>query len=334
MGLFKRRSAAPGDGGPAPAATGPPPPASLTAHSAFVKRATCERCGAPKTLPSKTAYLYCDYCGALVDYDFRLANAGMNAGLTNTIYHQLAAPHQPALAQAKAGGDRDTYRSIMRWIFSQWIEQCPMAVSPRARTDPEFRQRMVDYCAESAVCKDLDPTQQQLDAQMQAVLAGIQRVPTAGGTWMAVGDIWHAAALWKQQMDLAYAAMEATGVTALDPDEPPPGIAVKLEYSTFCQAWLPHLPPADGERLLAFFGLTGDYVQVQPQVTEQHTCGACGASLTILPGARVVVCEECGRRLDIGAGALACRRCGAMLDLPVGSEPITCPYCRTENHRV
>src|SRR4051794_191965 len=72
--------------------TEPVLPASLAASSRFVKRATCARCGAPKTRPSKTAYLYCDKCGALVDYDFRIANIGTNAGITNTIYQQLAGP--------------------------------------------------------------------------------------------------------------------------------------------------------------------------------------------------------------------------------------------------
>lgn len=62
---------------------------SLFAHSDFVKQVECARCGAPKRLPSRAAYLYCDHCGALVDYDFRLANSGTNAGLTNTVYHQL-----------------------------------------------------------------------------------------------------------------------------------------------------------------------------------------------------------------------------------------------------
>ena len=103
-------------------------PDSLTAHSEFIKRATCARCGGPKRLPSKTAYLYCDFCGALVDYDFRLANAGTNAGITNTVYERLITPYQPAIAQAKAMGDRDGYRGIMLHVFRQWIEQCPQAV--------------------------------------------------------------------------------------------------------------------------------------------------------------------------------------------------------------
>jgi hypothetical protein len=66
----------------------------------FVKQVDCPRCGAPKRLPSKTAYLYCDHCGSLVDYDFRLANSGTNAGLTNTVFHRLIQPVQPDLDRA------------------------------------------------------------------------------------------------------------------------------------------------------------------------------------------------------------------------------------------
>jgi hypothetical protein len=37
---------------------------------------------------AETGYLYCDHCGPLIDYDFRLANSGTNAGLANTVYHE------------------------------------------------------------------------------------------------------------------------------------------------------------------------------------------------------------------------------------------------------
>ena len=80
-------------------------PDSLKAHSKFIKRVSCSQCGAPKSLPSTTAYIYCDYCGALIDYDFRIANADTNAGLTNTVFHRLIAPVQASLEQAKARGD-------------------------------------------------------------------------------------------------------------------------------------------------------------------------------------------------------------------------------------
>lgn len=346
MGLFQKRPAGPATATPAPSpeqaalqsvgwnAGVEALPDSLTAHSQFVKRASCVACGAPKTLPSKTAYLYCDYCGALVDYDFRLANAGTNAGITNTVYHRLAAPYQAAMAQARAARDFDGYREIMRYIYYYWMEECPQALSPRARTDLEFRQRMVTYLVESTVCKDMDPELEQLEARINTLIAAFQRVPTPGGAWMVAGDFWTVAALWKQLMELAYERARVAGVSALDPDEPPPGVALKMEFSTFCQAWLPHLSAADGDRLLAMYGLTGDYDQVQPKPTEARRCGGCGVELHALVGARVVVCEDCGHRVDVGAGAVPCHQCGAPLSYPVGVSRLKCPYCRADTHRV
>ena len=156
-------------------------PASLKAHSGFIKRVSCSQCGAPKSLPSTTAYIYCDYCGALIDYDFRIANANTNAGLTNTVFHRLIAPVQAALEQAKGRGDADTYRRLHKQVFSEWLQECPMAVSPRAKTDLAFREQMVNYLAECAVTKDLDLRQVPLDARMAQLVASLQRIPTPGG---------------------------------------------------------------------------------------------------------------------------------------------------------
>src|ERR1022692_4605642 len=180
MGLFRTR--------PAETATAPPAVAesletliqssgqpSLFAHSDFVKQVTCARCGAPKRLPSKTAYLYCDHCGSLIDYDFRLANSGTNAGLTNTVYHQLVAPVQGDLDRARAAGDAARYRELLRGVFAEWIRQCPQAVSPRAGADEDFRDRMVGYLAECSVRKDFETSLTPLDQQLNAAIGSLQR---------------------------------------------------------------------------------------------------------------------------------------------------------------
>ena len=110
MALFRKRSTEDAaTSAPAPAAA-PPTIAesvgwlvqhasrpSLTGYTDFVKQVDCVVCGATKRLPSRTAYLYCDHCGALIDYDFRAANLGTNAGITNTVFHALVAPQQAAL---------------------------------------------------------------------------------------------------------------------------------------------------------------------------------------------------------------------------------------------
>src|SRR5690349_17986509 len=157
---------------------------SLFAHSEFVKKVTCPRCGARKQLPSRTAYLYCDHCGALVDYDFRLANADTNAGLSNTVFHRLMAPVQAQAQQARADRDAAGYRKVMRDVFAAWIDQCPQAVSPRATEDQVFRRRMVDFLVESVLCKDFDPSLAALEEQLNAQTALLQRIPRPPEPWL------------------------------------------------------------------------------------------------------------------------------------------------------
>jgi LSD1 subclass zinc finger protein len=335
MNIFKKKGTA-GAGGVSAGLPkmGDALPASLKAHSQFIKRVSCSQCGAPKSLPSTTAYIYCDFCGSLMDYDFRIANADTNAGLTNTVFHRLIAGVQAPMEQAKAQGDREGYRALYRQVFSQWIQECPMAVSPRAKSEAGFREQLVAYMAECAVTKDLDPRQAPLDARMAQLVASLTRVPTPGGAWMVYGGFWEYAELFKQQMEMTYALIHEKEVDAMDPDNAPPGVALRMEYSTFCQGWLPHLSPADGDRLLKFYKLDAEYDDVQPQQTDLHKCGGCGAELHTLAGAQKVVCETCGNTIDISSGAVACGKCGAELSLPVSVNHVLCPYCNTDTRRV
>jgi len=309
-------------------------PESLKAHSNFVKRVNCSQCGAPKSLPSPTAYIYCDYCGALMDYDFRMANANTNAGLTNTVYHRLYAGLQGPILAARLKGDKDAARALYRQLFTEWLKECPLAVSPRAQTDLAFREKEIAYLAESAVVKDFDPRQAPLDAEMARLVAGFQRIAQPGGAWRIVGGFWEYADVFKRQMVMVYDLMHQLGVDAMDPDNPPSGVALRMEYTTFCQAWLPHLSPEDGERLLKFYGLDGQYDEVEPQKTDQHKCGVCGSEMQTMPGAKKVVCSTCGHTLDIGSGDVPCHKCGALLAFPVDADHVVCPYCQTDTRRV
>ena len=209
-----------------------------------------------------------------------------------------------------------------------------MAVSPRAKTDLTFREQMVAYLAECAVTKDLDPRQAPLEARMAQLVASLQRIPTPGGAWRVAGGFWPYAELFKQQMVLAYDLMHQKGVDSMDPDHAPAGVALRMEYSTFCQGWLPHLSAEEGERLLKFYGLTAEYDEYQPKQTDLHHCGACGAEVHSLAGARNVVCESCGHIIDIEGGAVPSLNCGAQLAFPVSVNHLLCPYCNTDTRRV
>jgi DNA-directed RNA polymerase subunit RPC12/RpoP len=343
MALFRKRST---DPAPVPAA-GPPTIAesietlarhaarpSLTGYTDFVKQVDCVVCGAAKRLPSRTAYLYCDHCGALIDYDFRAGNLGTNAGITNTVFHALVAPQQAALDAARAAGDMDLYRRLYRPVYAEWLRQCPQAASPRLRQDPEFRERMVDYVTECTVRRDFDPHLAELDRQQQAVTATLRRLPNGSGPWLVSEGIWKMAEIFKRSMLATYEMLAREGVLAMDPDHAPPGVPLRMEYSYFCQGWINHMSPADAERLLAFYGLTGEYHTADFAGTVTKNCGGCGQELPTVPGAKTVVCEFCGRKLDVGGGEVPCQTCGALLTFPAGVGALPCPYCSSRTFRM
>lgn len=309
-------------------------PESLKAHSRFIKRVNCSQCGAPKSKPSTTAYIYCDYCGSLMDYDFRMANANTNAGLTNTIYARIMMTVQVQMTQARARNDRDAVRQIYKHVFTLWLEECPNAASPRAIKDMEFRKQFIEYCAECATIKELDPNQSVLQAKAERLVAQLQRIPTPGGAWMVAGPFWEYAALFKEQMTGTYALIRELGADQLDPDHASPEVALRMEYTTFCQGFLPHLSPADGEKLLKFYGLNSEYDEVQPHDSEQRHCGGCGADIEVFPGAKQTVCESCGFTIDVNSQAVPCQKCGALLSFPVSTNHVVCPYCSTDTRRV
>ena len=209
-----------------------------------------------------------------------------------------------------------------------------MAVSPRASHDLAFRERFIDYQVECALSKDFDPRQAGLEAQMQRLVAALQRIPMPGGAWRAAGPFWEYAGAFKQQMEMAYDLIHEQGIDALDPDHAPEGVPLRMEYSYFCQAWLPHLAPEEGERLLKMYGLDGEYDEVQPEQTNSYKCGGCGSELHTLPGAQRVVCENCGFTIDVDSQPVPCRKCGARLSFPVSADHLACPYCGTDNRRV
>ena len=193
---------------------------------------------------------------------------------------------------------------------------------------------MVAYMAASAVSKDFDPRQASLDATMNAQINALQRRPNPPGPWLVSDGIWKVAETFKEQMRMAYELIQSSGVAALDPTEAPPEVALRMEYSTFCQGWLPHLVPGDGERLLSEFGLDGSYSHAEVIDTISNRCGGCGDDLKTLPDASAVVCESCGRKLDVGGAAAPCQSCGAALAWPVGESSLECPYCHARTSRV
>jgi cell pole-organizing protein PopZ len=292
----------------------------------FVKRCTCVTCGAPKQLPSATAYVYCDYCASLVDFDLRQACEGDT--LPGPEYVALVNSSQAASQAAVAAGDRDGYRAIQERIFSAYVANVPMAVSHRARNDQGYRQAYVRYMAEAAVARAFDPAYQVLEAEMRQRVMGLRYTGNMLSPTVDPDSFWPMAGTLEKQIELSRAHYRSGGFADIDPDRGE-HLLPKMAWSGFCQGWLGMLPTDAAAQLLQQTGLTSEYVPVAAVDGQPRHCGGCGAEFTALPGANAIVCEGCGRTMHLGDAEMPCASCGATMTLPAGADETSCPFCQS-----
>ena len=275
--------------------------------------------------------MYCDYCASLIDYDLRRACEG-----DTTLAPEYAAivngTNSPAKA-AVAAGNRDAYRDLQKKVYEAYVRYVPMAVSHRAKNDPGYVRAYVDYMAEAAVARAFNPTAQALDSEMTERVMRLRY----GGSMLAPTvdpeSFWPLVELTERQIETYKGLYRSANLADLDPDRSE-HVVGKFAWSGFCQGWLGMLPAEAAEQLLKRTGLVNEYVPVQAEDGQSRHCGGCGGEITALPDARALVCEGCGRMIDVGSAELQCANCGGSMTLPVSVDNLACPYCEARVKRV
>jgi len=323
------------EGGPGPAAgsmtwvrqvmaiVAPPGPG-------FVKRCTCAVCGAPKKLPTVTAYVYCDYCASLIDFDLRQACEGDTA--PGPQYAAIVNGTLAAAQAAVAAGDRDAYRDLQKTVFEAYVAGVPMAVSHRARNDPGYRRAYVGYMAEAAVARAFDPAARALEAEMKHRVMALRYSGNMMSPTVQPDSFWPMVDTLEKQIEQGKALYRSAGLAELDPDHAAHLTGTFL-WSGFCQGWLAMLPAETAPQLLERAGLTNEYVPVQMEGGQPRHCGGCGGEMHALPDAKAVICDGCGRKIDVGGAEIPCANCGGSFTFPSGADHIACPFCRSEVRR-
>jgi DNA-directed RNA polymerase subunit RPC12/RpoP len=302
------------------AAVAPPGPG-------FVKRCTCAVCGAPKKLPTVTAYVYCDYCASLIDFDLRRACEG-----DTTPGPRYAATVNGALAASQtavAAGDRGAYRDLQKTVFEAYVADLPMAVSHRARNDPGYRRAYVGYMAEAAVARAFDPAAQALEAEMKHRVMALRYGGNMMSPTVEPDSFWPVADTLEKQIERGRTLYRAAGLADLDPDHAE-HLTGKFAWSGFCQGWLAMLPAEAAAQLLERADLTNEYVTVRAEDGQPRHCGGCGGQMHALPGAKAVICDGCGRKIDVGSAEIPCANCGGSITLPSEVDQVACPFCHSQ----
>jgi DNA-directed RNA polymerase subunit RPC12/RpoP len=147
-------------------------------------------------------------------------------------------------------------------------------------------------------------------------------------------QFWPVYEAFKAQNDHALALHAAFGTLERHPDGAPPELQDRLSWSLFAQGWIKFLPDADATRLLDVTQLADNYQEIPlPTLRDRH-CGVCATELKVVAGARRVVCDGCGYRVEVEAPEIPCTNCAAPISFPENTATVKCPHCETMLSRV
>ncbi|MEO6772471.1 MAG: DUF1266 domain-containing protein [Kofleriaceae bacterium] len=260
-----------------------------------ILRGTCGHCAAPRTRPSPSAYVYCDHCGELADYDFVTACSSPLA--PGPVYEALRAEVAPALASAHAAGDRTAYREHQLRLIGGWADACPRVLPVRAK-DPEYRARYLAWLAEAAVVIAFDEEARRREARMTEACQALVFVEVDGRPRVGA-EPFRAVAAAMFEFEARCDELCTPAVYAMHPDGAARELQRRIGYSQFAQGWLPFLDEAEAIALLERTQLAGAYDVVDDVATRSWPCASCGGPLDLVAGANRVVCEHCGRLVTV-----------------------------------
>lgn len=299
----------------------------------LVRRVTCPNCDAPKVKSSKTAYIYCDYCASLMDWDFKIATESEGSAWVGPENKKLHEELGPKLEKARKADDREQYRWLQRQINETIIERSPATYSPRLKEE-NYRRRYVEYMVwqaeEMVFDKRLQKLSDKVDKKINALEWKMTKVDGAPKPMVSSNSFWNMFEAYHKNMEVVMAVCKEKGLVDLWPDEEEWRVSLRMTDSLFVQGWLPYLVEVDQKLLLAKLGFVGQYHEVPKPDLTRRQCGWCGASLDVVKNADRVVCEYCAHIIDVNAPEFPCPACTNPISLPVGVRRLRCPACDSE----
>ena len=290
----------------------------------------CPSCGAAKSRPSATAYVYCDFCGALSDYDFRKA-CEQPKDLPGPVYEKLAAILKPQCEKAVLSHDRKKYLDNQLRLFEAWVDACPNATPVRVK-DASFRKQYIAHMAECATACAFDEASKKISDDMTVATSKLvwkqagARVRCTRESFMPVLDAMMAT------MERCYAGEMQQQYTP-HPDGATAPLLRRIGSALFVQGWLPYVDEATAKILLEKTGLAREYLRAENNPSVVLICGHCKSNIPVFPGSKQCVCEQCGHKLAVERG-INCDGCGSHLAVDQNTKDFPCPQCQRKIERM
>ena len=286
----------------------------------LVRTRRCPTCGALKVTVPRTAYVYCDYCATLFDYDVTVVVHHLIALDPTIVDREISSVADPLLVAAKKRGDAAEYGRVLTKLYEISCDVSPGEYSPRIK-DPAYRHALIhDFLVPWVLATQFDDAHQALTKEYYVAEKAAWAAPSLAS---ALELLAVSRRTWAHERAL----LEAKNILAKHPDHVDGAMFERTNVSIFVRPWLAMLDPADQTRLLEAVGLQSEYIPAPKVDFAPLGCGQCGAQLQAAEGARRVLCEMCGFILELETRSFPCQSCGARLSVPTNGGSVQCGYC-------
>ncbi|MEO8002826.1 MAG: hypothetical protein ABI644_13205 [Arenimonas sp.] len=301
-----------------------------TSQAVYYIASRCPSCGAAKSRPSATAYVYCDFCGSLADYDFKKA-CEQPKDLPGPVYEKLAAALKPQCEKAVLANDRKKYLDNQMKLFDAWVGACPNAVPVRVK-DSDFKKQYVAHMAECATASAFDQVSKKISEDMSAATAKLVWKQQGAKMWCTQESFMPVLKTVVDTMERCYSDEMQQQYTP-HPDGATAPLLKRVGNALFVQGWLPYLDEDTAKILLEKTGLAQEYLKAENFDATELTCGHCKNQVPVFAGAKQCVCEQCGSKLEVTQG-INCDGCGCHLVVDKNISGFPCPQCQRKIERV
>jgi len=294
-----------------------PLPAPETSQVVFAHR--CHGCGGHKMTRPRTAYIYCDYCAKLFDYDWELVQDTLFGLDPYDLFALLHDPVRPALKESREAGDWDRYRQIWYWVYDADMEIAPRSWSPRIG-DPAYREAMARWSVETCVVRNTSKDLQQAIDDLHEQIEEISDAPEIEIPTLQLAAL-------RKQLETETGIYADHGLLTSHPDELDADTYHRINLAIHLRSCIEGVDGEARQRAIESSGLARSIVQVPPSDATRSVCGRCGGQLLVLADSHRVVCEACGIVLERSQRRFSCPGCAAPVLITSGEHHLQCGFC-------
>lgn len=303
----------------------------------LVRKLKCPSCGSSKVTEVKTGYVFCDYCAEFIGFDFVKIEDESKSVFNMDYYleHSAWPPETQEylsvvqkLGAVIAARDETEYVEIALKQMELQAKLMPGTFSPKMKVEG-FRKKFLAYYREflkDRIADHLFEEQEQFNASLAPLMADISMELVEGKyLWkldekaMAYFDKIFAYSQSLSEKTIRYPSASLYPEPISDTSK---DLFLKQTMSAYCNT----LTEEDFTKLAKHYGFDNEYVEIPDVDISKVTCACCNSLLEVPTGAKFVICETCGNKIDPEKRLVSCQNCGSSFS-PTGGRESKCDYC-------